>query len=48
MGNVHNTDARSDSLRPGHLKDGDTMLTVVAAVFWSVVMFLRATYFFIF
>jgi hypothetical protein len=47
MGNVHNTDARSDCLCPGHLAVGDTMLTVVATLFRSVVMFLWATYFFI-
>ena len=45
MGNVHITDALSDSLCPGHLTDGDTVLTVVATVFWSVVMFLWAAYF---
>jgi len=43
---VYNTDARSDSLCPGHLKDGGTMLPVVATVLWSVVVFLRAAYFF--
>jgi len=46
MGNVYNSDDRSNSLCPGQLKDGGTTLTVVAPVIWSVVMFWRATYYF--
>jgi hypothetical protein len=47
VGNVRNIDARLDSVCLGHFADGDTMLIVVAIVFWSVAIFLWANNFFI-